>query len=290
MITVSTRQVFLAFCIFVLSVPYCSKLISRKNIEHTYNHKKVIIFDLGGVLLETNMRKAINFLGISDLSAYKLFDWKNPSALKFLFYTILHQYHLEKNSSICDPYGDPLPLLLCDIMKGNLSESDCHALALELLHKNRDLFCSKREHRLCKKTTEMLLDPKIFIQFQELYTEGFLLLQECINRGYIIIILSNYGKEGFELVFQKFPQLFENIRPDHIIVSAHVGCAKPEQEIYQLVLQKIRELGINPHYMNCFLIDDQKENVEGAQAVGITGIHHKSPQRTRMQLKHYGVL
>lgn len=53
-----------------------------------------------------------------------------------------------------------------------------------------------------------------------------------------------------------------------VISSARVGIAKPDRRIYELAAEAA---GAEPHA--CVFIDDRRENVEAALALGMTGIH-----------------
>ncbi|MEV1172940.1 HAD family phosphatase [Nonomuraea sp. NPDC049784] len=54
----------------------------------------------------------------------------------------------------------------------------------------------------------------------------------------------------------------------HRFYSGRMGLVKPDREIYDEV---VRALGADPSEM--VFIDDRKENIEGAERVGMTGVH-----------------
>ncbi len=60
-----------------------------------------------------------------------------------------------------------------------------------------------------------------------------------------------------------------------IVISGEVGLRKPEPEIYLLAAERV---GARPE--DCVFIDDFSVNVEGAKAVGMTGIVHKDARTT----------
>ena len=62
---------------------------------------------------------------------------------------------------------------------------------------------------------------------------------------------------------------------DEVVISGHVGLRKPEPEIYLLAADEIRARA-----EDCVFVDDFNVNVEGAQAVGMTGILHKDAPTT----------
>lgn len=65
----------------------------------------------------------------------------------------------------------------------------------------------------------------------------------------------------------------------HIVISAEVGLVKPDPAIYQLAL---RQMNVAPE--EAVFIDDFVENVEGAQAVGMTAIHFHSADEVKGEL------
>jgi putative hydrolase of the HAD superfamily len=71
-----------------------------------------------------------------------------------------------------------------------------------------------------------------------------------------------------------FPELF-----DAVVISAEVGMRKPEERIFRLAAEV---LGLEP--AQCVFIDDIRDNVAAAQAVGLVGVHHRTARETRQQL------
>ncbi|MFN2615355.1 MAG: HAD family hydrolase [Actinomycetota bacterium] len=62
---------------------------------------------------------------------------------------------------------------------------------------------------------------------------------------------------------------------DSIVISGEIGLRKPEPEIY---LHSARSLDVEPR--DCVFVDDFRVNIEGAEAVGMTGVLHKDPAET----------
>jgi putative hydrolase of the HAD superfamily len=67
---------------------------------------------------------------------------------------------------------------------------------------------------------------------------------------------------------------------DAIVISGEVGLHKPGPEIFELALT---EIGLAA--AECVFIDDLRENIAGAEAVGITGILHRGPDSTLPELE-----
>ena len=67
---------------------------------------------------------------------------------------------------------------------------------------------------------------------------------------------------------------------DATVISGDVGLHKPEPAIYELGAERI---GLPPSA--CIFVDDLRENVAGAEAVGMTAILHRDPETTIAELE-----
>jgi epoxide hydrolase-like predicted phosphatase len=87
-------------------------------------------------------------------------------------------------------------------------------------------------------------------------------------------MLSNAYDDARHSLGTRFPRLLSAF--DEVIFSAEVKMAKPDPRIYHLVLDR---LGVKP--AEAIFVDDFIENVEAAQALGITGIHFRNGPQAR---------
>lgn len=67
---------------------------------------------------------------------------------------------------------------------------------------------------------------------------------------------------------------------DETVISGDVGLHKPQPEIYLLACER---LGVEPE--RSVFVDDLRENIEGAEAVGMTGILHRDSRATVARLE-----
>ena len=67
---------------------------------------------------------------------------------------------------------------------------------------------------------------------------------------------------------------------DATVISGDVGLHKPEPEIYRLGAERI---GVPIE--RCVFVDDLRENIEGAEAVGMTGVLHRETEDTIVELE-----
>jgi putative hydrolase of the HAD superfamily len=75
------------------------------------------------------------------------------------------------------------------------------------------------------------------------------------------------------------PRLLDELF-DAVVISGEVGLHKPQPEIFRLGAER---LGIEPE--GCVFVDDLRENVAGAEAVGMTAILHRDSQATVAKLE-----
>ena len=88
-------------------------------------------------------------------------------------------------------------------------------------------------------------------------------------------LISNSWGEGLAYDQSVLDELF-----DEVVISGDVGMHKPEPEIFHLGAEKI---GVPPG--ECVFVDDLKENIAGAEAVGMTGVLHRGSERTLPELE-----
>jgi putative hydrolase of the HAD superfamily len=67
---------------------------------------------------------------------------------------------------------------------------------------------------------------------------------------------------------------------DATVISGDVGLHKPQPEIYLLACER---LGVQP--VACVFVDDLRENIAGAEAVGMTGVLHREASETVARLE-----
>jgi len=96
-----------------------------------------------------------------------------------------------------------------------------------------------------------------------------------------LLALTNWSHETFPVALERYDFLhwFEGI-----LVSGTEKTRKPFRDIYELMLNRYQ---VEPG--KAVFIDDSLKNVEGAQGVGLHGIHFQSPDGLRQALRELGV-
>ncbi len=96
------------------------------------------------------------------------------------------------------------------------------------------------------------------------------------QRGLRTAILSNMGDSVLEHILSQHDWIQ---RFDVLVWSYQLGIAKPDAEIYRHTLER---LGTQPE--ETLFIDDKRENVEAARALGIRSIEYSSVEQLRAEL------
>ena len=98
---------------------------------------------------------------------------------------------------------------------------------------------------------------------------------------YKLYALTNWSAETFPHALEHF-EFFKLF--DGVVVSGQEKMRKPAAEFYKIVLNRYH---LDPS--STIFIDDSLRNVEGAEAVGITGVHFHNPSQLKEELQRHGV-
>lgn len=97
------------------------------------------------------------------------------------------------------------------------------------------------------------------------------------ERGYRLYVLSNYG----EYLFLRSKDRLDFMPyMDGAVISYQIQMIKPDREIYEYLLKKYELI---PE--ECVFLDDRPENVEGAKAVGMSGIQFVDYEQANSKLQ-----
>jgi len=108
------------------------------------------------------------------------------------------------------------------------------------------------------------------------------ILRALKDAGYPLYGLSNWPAEKFALVRPGYP-FFAYF--DDIVISGEVGLVKPDQAIFNLLLERIgRPAG------ECLFIDDHDRNIHAARELGFQTIQFQSSQQLEAELRSMGIL
>ena len=100
----------------------------------------------------------------------------------------------------------------------------------------------------------------IYVNNNEFFNDTIETIKKLKNLGYKVYLLSNLK----EIDYEKFIKHFDVSIFDELFLSFKLGMLKPNDDIYQHVINKL-----NTKPENIYFFDDNKENVEGAIKNGI---------------------
>jgi putative hydrolase of the HAD superfamily len=103
-------------------------------------------------------------------------------------------------------------------------------------------------------------------------------LDALIADGVPTAILSNMARDTWELLAPRFGHV------EHLTLSFEIGVAKPEPAIY---LRCLESLGVEP--AEALFVDDRRENVEAARALGMEGVLFEGEDALVSELERLGV-
>ena len=259
------------------------------------SQSKAIVLDLGGIFFDYSRLAHAQNLGLGKICAYAVLDRKNPAKLQNPIFEVVKSanYILNPPLKIArSTKGVEYPPLLTAYQAGRISSHEALFKAMEAFKtmNTEGYFVSEREAELVRLGIEIMFTPEEALRTYYSLEKGIKLLQELASlkdengeRKYLLIGLSNWDKESFPLVRDRFEKDFALF--DDIIISGHMGTIKPNREIFELALAKHN---LVPD--ECIFIDDQIENIEAAQEVGIhNSILFKDYAQVRTDLQHLGI-
>jgi len=111
--------------------------------------------------------------------------------------------------------------------------------------------------------------------------EGTVAVLNKLREDYKVVALTNWSHETFPVALERFEFLhwFEGI-----VVSGEEKTRKPFDDIYLTTLERFN---IKPE--ESIFIDDNADNIETANRLGINGIHFKTPELLKEQLQDFNI-
>ena len=223
-----------------------------------------IIFDLGGVLIETRYFHSMLNVGPFTMMSYAL-TFKNPFSCHNKLFEVLEAIQPAAQPLIVkDHYGITMPPLMAQWLKGEVSGDEILWLVDNHL-KNHENWIEKL---LIKSVAQLIFIPENFAASRYLVPQGVDFVRECKQAGHKLYILSNWDSDSFDYLQALYPDFFNLF--DGIVISGDVNVAKPDPAAYKYLTKKYH---VNPH--SCIFIDDQAENILTAQKLGMHAIHYK---------------
>ncbi len=240
-----------------------------------------IIWDLSGTLFRPTSW-GLSEQQVADLSLV-FYMWSGKNKLSKLDAYALQLLNLAEEPL---PYyqvirlhtGDPVPAVVCSLLAGLIDSQEAYHKVMVAAEKADHNSLSPEEvspeeliqvYRMLKA----FFDPSSLTLCMQPIEEHEKLVARCSqNPDNTLFVLSNWDRESFDQFFKTRSAYngLTHFKRENIMISADVGYIKPQPEIFESFLSKHK---LDPK--TCFFIDDQEENIAGAQTFGIRGMQCK---------------
>ncbi|MCL4361632.1 HAD-IA family hydrolase [Candidatus Dependentiae bacterium] len=266
---------------------------------------KAVVFDLGGVLCQTdkvafakeifNAKDIIN-LGFTSIISSDFAIWNFQERVLSLMSEMEPQI-CGDNGFIAKYEKSELPEIMCKWFRGELSGRNVYKQVkryfLEQYIKNPQKFKNKADFNILNRIIKNMFDQQKLSENTKLISDMLDILKELKKQNYELFILSNWSKDSFEIFYnsEHAQEIFELFKSDHIFVSGITGFMKPANSAYQNLLgYAFAKYGIQPE--ECVMIDDQPENIEAAtKFCGMHGIlFDQDFTKFRSELEKFNIL
>ncbi|MBA2307133.1 HAD-IA family hydrolase [Candidatus Dependentiae bacterium] len=261
---------------------------------------KVLIWDLGGVLLCNSKLTYVCSIGFKPIISYVLTErtapWKFSATIQKRLFEVLHTICVEDHAigkGSCIPGGIIMPPVLWAFQAGLLDASECIKRSKEALQslQIKGHFKNFQEKELIERIICATFTPALSVSSCSLRTETMKIVRELASqrypdgtKKYTLLVLSNWDPWSFVGIRKKFS--IELSYFDDVIISGDINLMKPMHQIFKYILEKH-----NVSREDCIFIDDQFENIKGALSFGIKHpLHFQGARGLRQQLRRLKVL
>jgi HAD superfamily hydrolase (TIGR01509 family) len=188
------------------------------------------------------------------------------------FFDSLKVPELHKDTQDMHVYydGEQLPTILTFWQMG-FSTSEEVKQEIHDYYDNSSL--TKTEIAVFKGISQVMLDPETFIRTRKRRKEEIELLTELHKEDFLVFGLTNWDTTSFNLLNEKYSDVFAMLST--VIVSGEVNAVKPHQVMFEKMLERLRETVSDLQYNEILFIDDELENIKGAEILGINVYHNR---------------
>lgn len=241
---------------------------SKQTIPHaTTAQKQVVIFDIDGVLLQTDKIKAFTHIGIWNVLRFMAFKQKLPSQ-GILFDILEHGNDLAHSTQPAYNRGRRIPQLMVDWQLGVRPLSEIEASMKQALERSQ---ADTTTQIIVHKIIELLVEPSLIVATRKPIKDGVKMLHELKEQGYKVYAFSNWDPDSFDLMKKHFPEIFKHENGemfDGIMISGREQCLKPDVEFFDRFFERF-----NIKKADAIFFDDTIENVHASNAYGLDAMH-----------------
>lgn len=255
----------------------------------------VVIFDMGGVLVQKSTFWTCWYIGFS-----KLLGFYNPFSLEQTFFDFLDKLEARRpETSQAMHNGKLIPQLMCDWQLGLKTSQEIEKLLTDGFRKHTNFFSTRAQQHVIEAVAQLTFDPQQFAKVMIPLKDGIKLQKKCarkkdkfgkpLNR---IFILSNWDAESFPLLYNN-RQLYNMFkRCEGIMISGNAHLMKPDPTFFEILF---KTYNIDPNNELTVFIDDEECNILAAHGLGYQQLHPILCRKNnfkviKKELKRLGVL
>lgn len=243
-----------------------------------------IVFDLVGVLFSIDKVGIFREMGVPMVMKYVMTHHKDPFSVAYAVLNTMHTNESQDYQVI--KFKDFfLPRCISEWQQGKKTNREALKEIEAFIHTPAcaPVFESERERSVINSIIKTLFDGDCLTTYMRPIDQSIMLVQDLkMHTPYRLFLLSNFDTEAMKRLYSLYPAFFEQF--DGIVVSGDAGVLKPYPEMYDYLADRH-----NLHPRESLFIDDQYENIVGAQQRGYHTIHFKNPWQVRCALKEFDV-
>lgn len=246
---------------------------------------KNIIFDLIGVLFAIDQYAILRHMGVARVLRYMLTHHKNPFSCA---YAVLNHMATqeEHNDRVIHYKKARLPRCIAEWQEGKKTNRQALQEVSQFLYtpQGSSFFQSNYEQQTVNHIITTIFNASCLTNYMRPVIPNLFLVKDLKQfTPYRLFLLSNFDVDAMATLSLSYPEFFSLF--DGVVVSGQVGLLKPYPEIYQHLLD-----AYDLRAEESLFIDDQPENIMGAQQVGISCVLYKNPRQLHKSLNELNIL
>jgi HAD superfamily hydrolase (TIGR01509 family) len=247
--------------------------------------RKNIIFDLIGVLYALDTYAIFRNMGAGSVLRYMIMHQKNPFTIAFAVLNAMHRRE-QLDYRVIKYKNNTMPRCITEWQSGIKTNKQALVEIEQYIHtpEAAHLFKNDYEREIVKKIIMAIFNSSSLTAYMRPIVPNVLLVKDLKEHtDHKLYLLSNFDAHAINTLALTYPEFFSLF--DGVIVSGQVGLLKPYPEMYNYLLQTY---DLRPE--DSLFIDDQYENVQGAEHVGIPCVLYKNPSQLRKKIEQCNLL
>jgi len=242
--------------------------------------RKNIIFDLIGVLFALDTYGIFRSMGAASVLRYVCTHRKDPFNVA---YAVLNHMHSQEQHDyrIIHYKHASMPRCISEWQEGKKTNKEALQEIERYLYMPQaaSLFSSEYERAIVNKIITSIFNASSLTTYMRPIIPNIFLVKELKEHTpHRLYLLSNFDAHEIQALSLSYPDFFSLF--DGIVVSGQVGYLKPYPEMYSYLLN---QYALRPE--ESLFVDDQHQNIHGAEQVGISCVLYKNPWQLRTQLR-----